>query len=63
MDDLLVVRIGGVQAAVQCAGLMVPAEFQFNMVVPANTPNGDQSITATYGGLTMHAGTLITIQH
>jgi uncharacterized protein (TIGR03437 family) len=61
LSPLPVVKIGGVSATVQFAGLVAPGEFQFNVVVPANTPNGDQPITATYGGLTTQAGTLITI--
>jgi uncharacterized protein (TIGR03437 family) len=63
LSPLPVVKIGGVTAMVQFAGLVAPGEFQFNVVVPAGTPNGDQPITATYGGLTTQAGTLITIQH
>jgi len=61
LSPLPVVKIGGVQAVVQFAGLVAPGEFQFNVVVPGNTPNGDQSITATYNGLMTQPGTLITI--
>ena len=63
LSPLPVVKIGGITALVQFAGLSAVGEFQFNVVVPANTPNGDQPITATYGGLTTQAGTLITILH
>jgi uncharacterized protein (TIGR03437 family) len=63
LSPLPVIKIGGITATVQFAGLSAVGEFQFNVVVPASTPNGDQSITATYGGLTTQAGTLITIQH
>ena len=48
---------------VQFAGLVAPGEFQFNVVVPSNLANGDQPITATYGGQNTQAGTLITIQN
>jgi len=48
---------------VQFAGLVAPGEFQFNVLVPASTPDGDQSITASYAGLTTQPGTLITIQY
>jgi uncharacterized protein (TIGR03437 family) len=61
LTPLPVVKIGGITAMVQFAGLVAPGEFQFNVVVPANTPNGDQPITATYGGLTTQAGTLLSI--
>jgi uncharacterized protein (TIGR03437 family) len=61
LSPLPVVKIGGNTAMVQFAGLVAPGEFQFNVVVPANTPNGDQAITASYNGLLTQAGTLITI--
>ena len=38
-------------------------EFQFNVVIPSGTPDGDQLITATYNGLTTQTGTLITVHH
>ncbi len=57
-----VIKIGGITATVQFAGLVSPGEFQFNVVVPGNTPNGDQPITATYNGSTTQGGTLIAIQ-
>jgi uncharacterized protein (TIGR03437 family) len=60
---LPVIKIGGSTATVTFAGLVSPGEFQFNVIVPANLADGDQSITATYGGLSTQAGTLITVQH
>jgi uncharacterized protein (TIGR03437 family) len=63
LTPLPVVKIGGIQAMVQFAGLVAPGEFQFNVVVPASTPDGDQPIVATYGGLSTQSGTLITVQH
>ncbi|SPF41921.1 exported hypothetical protein [Candidatus Sulfopaludibacter sp. SbA4] len=63
LATLPVVKIGGATATVQFAGLVSPGEFQFNVVVPGGTPDGDQPVTATYGGLTAQAGTSITIQH
>ena len=62
LSPLPLIKIGD-PATVQFAGLSAVGEFQFGVVVPANTPDEDQSITATYGGLTTQAGTLITIQH
>jgi len=61
LSPLPVVKIGGVTATVQFAGLVFPGEFQFNVVIPTNVPNGDQSLVATYNGLTTQAGALITI--
>jgi uncharacterized protein (TIGR03437 family) len=63
LSPLPVVMIGGTKATVQFAGLVAPGEFQFNVVVPSSLANGDQSITATYGGQTTQVGTLITIQN
>jgi uncharacterized protein (TIGR03437 family) len=57
-----VIRIGGITATVQFAGLVSPGEFQFNVVVPGGTPDGDQPITATYNGASTQAGMLIAIQ-
>ncbi|MGO9261651.1 MAG: hypothetical protein ACLQU1_35905 [Bryobacteraceae bacterium] len=56
------VKIGGIAAAVEFAGLVFPGEFQFNVVVPASLADGDQPIVATYNGATTPAGTLIAIQ-
>jgi uncharacterized protein (TIGR03437 family) len=63
LSPLPVVKIGGVNATVQFAGLVASGEFRFNVEVPSSLKNGDQSITATYGGQTTQAGTLITIQN
>jgi uncharacterized protein (TIGR03437 family) len=63
LSPLPVVKIGGVNATVQFAGLVSPGQFQFNVVVPSSLANGDQSITAIYGGQTTQAGTLISIQN
>jgi len=62
LSTLPVITIGGVAAKVSYAGLVAPGQFQFNVVVPASLANGDQPITATYGGLATQAGTLITVQ-
>ncbi|HUA86470.1 MAG TPA: hypothetical protein VMB85_21580 [Bryobacteraceae bacterium] len=47
---------------VSFAGLISPGLFQFNVTVPSSLAGGDQPITATYGGLTTQAGTLVTVQ-
>ena len=61
LSPLPVIQIAGVTATVQFAGLVAPGEFQFNVVVPASLPNGDQSITASYGGVSTQVVTLITV--
>ncbi|MBS1858978.1 MAG: hypothetical protein JST11_26635 [Acidobacteria bacterium] len=61
LSPLPTVKIGGAAATVQFAGLVLPGEFQFNVVVPPNAPDGDQAITATFAGQSTQAGTLITI--
>ena len=43
------------------AGLVLPGEFQFNVVIPESLGDGDQPITATYGEGSTQPGTLITI--
>jgi uncharacterized protein (TIGR03437 family) len=58
-----VVQIGGIKATVQFAGLVAPGEFQLNVIIPPSLGNGDQSITATYGGVTTQAGALITVHN
>ena len=63
LSPLPVITIGGVAATVRFAGLVVPGEFQFNVVVPASLANGDQPITATYNGLTTQPRTLITVHN
>ena len=63
LSPLPVIKIGGVTATVQFAGLVAVGQYQFNVVVPSNLANGDQSITATYSGQTTQAGTSIAIRN
>jgi uncharacterized protein (TIGR03437 family) len=63
LSPLPAVTIGGKNASVQFAGLVAPGEFQFNVTIPSDTPDGDQPLTAAYAGLSTQAGTLMTIQH
>jgi uncharacterized protein (TIGR03437 family) len=58
-----IIKIGGVAAVVQFAGLVAPGQYQFNVVIPSTLADGDQVVTATYNGQTTQSGTLITIQH
>jgi uncharacterized protein (TIGR03437 family) len=45
------------------AGLVSPGEYQFNVVVPAGVPAGNQTITATLNGMTTQGNALIAVQH
>ncbi|HYL78622.1 MAG TPA: glycosyl hydrolase [Bryobacteraceae bacterium] len=63
LSQLPDIKIAGISSEVQFAGLNItPGEFQFNIVVPPNTPDGDQTIVATYRGVTTPSGTLLTVQ-
>jgi uncharacterized protein (TIGR03437 family) len=61
LSPLPAIKIGGVGATVQFAGLIGPGLFQFNVTVPAALANGDQAIAATYNGSATQAGTLIAV--
>jgi uncharacterized protein (TIGR03437 family) len=61
LTPLAVIQIGGVRATVQFAGLVFPRKFQFNVVIPPTLGNGDQPITATYGGFSTQSGMLTTV--
>ena len=63
LSPLPAVTIGGINAAVQFAGLVSPGLFQFNVVVPATAPSGDNALVATYNGAATQSGVLITVQH
>ncbi len=57
------VTIGGTPAAVQFAGLVSAGLYQFNVVVPANAPDGDLPVQATANGQSTQSGTSIAVQH
>ena len=57
-----VVKIGNNIADVTFAGLVAPGEFQFNIVAPASTPDGEIPVTATYSGLTTPVA-ILAVQH
>ena len=62
LSPLPVITVGGIAATVQFAGLVVPGEFQFNVVLPTTVSSGDNALVATYNGLTTQANVSITIQ-
>ncbi|HXP87260.1 MAG TPA: IPT/TIG domain-containing protein [Bryobacteraceae bacterium] len=57
-----VVTIGGIPATVTFAGLISPGLYQFNVVVPASAPSGDNALVATYNGQSTQADVLLTIR-
>ena len=58
------IQIGGITATtIQFAGLIGPGLYQFNVVVPQGVPDGDNSLTALYNGVTAQSGLLISVQH
>jgi uncharacterized protein (TIGR03437 family) len=59
---LLHIRIGGVLANVQFAGIVAPGEYQFNVVIPP-LPDGDQPLVADIGGLTTQSGLSIAVKN
>jgi uncharacterized protein (TIGR03437 family) len=63
LSPLPVIKIGGAEASVTFAGLVLPGEFQFNVVVPSGAPDGDQPIIATYNGSSTQPGTVISVKH
>ena len=56
------VLIGGVAAQQSFAGLVSPGLYQFNVTVPAATPNGDNPVVIQIGSFSSPAGALITVQ-
>ena len=62
LTTLPVVTIGGIKAQVTYAGLIFPGEFQFNVVIPNNAPNGDNPVVVTYGGAEASPAAMITVQ-
>jgi uncharacterized protein (TIGR03437 family) len=62
LPALPLVMIGTSQANVLFAGLAGPGLYQFNVIVPVNTPNGDIPLTATYNGRLTQPGVVITVQ-
>jgi uncharacterized protein (TIGR03437 family) len=56
------IRIAGIPADVQFAGIVAAGEYQFNVVVPASS-DGDQNIVADIGGVSSQPSLLIPIKN
>jgi uncharacterized protein (TIGR03437 family) len=57
----LVVKVGGISATAQYAGVVSPGLYQFNIVVPPKAPDGDNTLTAAYNGLDTQPGVLLAV--
>ena len=54
--------IGGEQAKISFAGLSASGLDQFNVTVPADLPDGDQTLVASIGAVQSQAGIFIAVQ-
>jgi uncharacterized protein (TIGR03437 family) len=57
------ITIGGTPAQVTFGGLVMPGLYQFNVVIPAGTANGDAQVVATVGNTISPTGPLVNVQH
>ncbi len=57
-----VVRIGGAEATVKFAGVVMPGLYQINVVVPAAAAEGDNAVTVSYAGFNTPEGAMIAVR-
>jgi uncharacterized protein (TIGR03437 family) len=57
------VTIGGLPANVSYAGAISPGLYQFNVIVPAGLPDGDNLLTATYSGSVTQPGVFVAVKN
>jgi len=62
LASLPAIRIGGLSATVQYAGVVSPGLYQFNVVVPMSAADGDDPVTATYNGVSAFGGAILAVQ-
>jgi uncharacterized protein (TIGR03437 family) len=62
LPNLPTIHLGGARLTVLFAGVISPGLYQFNVIVPATAPIGDDTVTASYGGLTTPAAVLAVQQ-
>ena len=55
------VKIGGITASTQFAGIVGPGLYQFNVVVP-NVQSGNNPVVATIAGNSSQANVFLTVQ-
>jgi uncharacterized protein (TIGR03437 family) len=55
------VKIGGIVANTQFAGIVTPGLYQFNVVIP-NVPNGDNGVSMEINGTSTQPNVFMTIQ-
>jgi uncharacterized protein (TIGR03437 family) len=63
LSPLPPIHIGGIPATVTFAGLVAPGEYQFNVVVPLTTPDGNQPVAATLNGIPTQSNAMIAVHH
>jgi uncharacterized protein (TIGR03118 family) len=56
------VTIGGVNAPVTYGGLVASGVYQFNVTVPATTPDGDALLVATVGTFSSSSTAIVTVK-
>lgn len=61
LPSLPSIQIGGTAAAVQFAGVIQPGLYQLNVIIPDAATNGDNPISASYGGQSAPSDTLISV--
>ncbi len=57
----VVVRIGGIQAVVEFAGLVGVGLYQFNLIIPAALSDGDHAVVAEVDGVSSGSGSFLTV--
>jgi uncharacterized protein (TIGR03437 family) len=62
LPPLPVFTVSDIAAEVQFAGVVAPGLYQFNIVIPASAPDGDDAIKATYAGYASQPGALISVR-
>jgi uncharacterized protein (TIGR03437 family) len=63
LPALPTIQIGGVTATVQFAGVISPGLYQLNVTVPGAAADGDNLVTASYGGSSTPPGSIISVKH
>ena len=63
LPTLPLVNIAGAPATVSFAGLSAAGLYQFNVVVPSGTPDGDAVLSASFNGSLTQSKVILTVQH